>query len=132
MFKKLIMLLVVIFSLSLLGGCGVDNTVAVTPVTWEGNWSNENGSMIATVAEGTITVNIVDTTQESSSLFWKGTFPNTGGSWNITSAGDRTALDSSILGSQETSKDFTYDGKTLYFSFSMMGTTKIIHLKKEA
>lgn len=83
----------------------------------------------ATVKDGTIVVQIVD--GESKSLFWKGTFPNSAQKGDILlSEADVEALSSSIMGSSELVKPFTYEGDEILFEFSMMGTSTVIHVKK--
>jgi len=83
----------------------------------------------ATITAGTIVVQIVD--GESKSLFWKGTFPASAQEGDILlSEADVEALSSSIMGSSELVKPFTYEGDEILFEFSMMGTSTVIRVKK--
>ena len=96
----------------------------------EGVWVSEGDVPFeATVKDGTITVKIVD--GETKSLFWQGTFPATAQEGDILlSDADVEALSSSMMGSSELVKPFTYEGDEINFEFSMMGTSTVIHVKK--
>ena len=96
----------------------------------EGVWVSEGDVPFeATVKSGTITVKIVD--GETKSLFWQGTFPATAQEGDILlSEADVEALSSSLMGSSELVKPFTYEGDEINFEFSMMGTSTVIHVKK--
>lgn len=95
----------------------------------EGVWLSEGGVVEATIGAGAIAVKIVD--GETKSLFWKGTFPNSAQKGDILlSEADVEALSSSIMGSSELVKPFTYEGDEILFEFSMMGTSTVIHVKK--
>jgi len=83
----------------------------------------------ATITADTIVVQIVD--GETKSLFWKGTFPASAQEGDILlSEADVEALSSSMMGSSELVKPFTYEGDVISFEFSMMGTSTVIHVKK--
>ena len=80
----------------------------------------------AVIADNSIEVNIVD--QDTSSLYWKGTFP--AGSETVTSEADTEALSESMLGSQDATKTFTVKDNEISFKITIMGTSKVVHLKK--
>ena len=80
----------------------------------------------AVIADNSIEVNIVD--QDTSSLYWKGTFP--AGSETVTSEADTEALSESMLGSQATTKIFIVKDNEISFKITVMGTSKVVHLKK--
>ena len=101
------------------------------PTSIAGTWASDGDPKFeATITADNIEVHLVD--GETKSLFWKGTFPAsaTEGA-TIQSEGDREALDSSMLGSSETTKPFQFTGDELTFEFSMMGTSTIVHTKKK-
>lgn len=135
--KKFIALLAVVFVGISLSACqssvnGSDASPSKTsasatkeaPVSLNGTWKAEGFE--ATVADDSIVINIIST--DSKSLYWKGTFP--AGTDKVTSVADREALDSSLLGSQDSYKVFLVNGDRITFGMSMMGTTKTIKLEK--
>lgn len=104
-------------------------------VTLDGEWRSETKDGTTMVA--VITGNHIQMTLDSedlSSLYWKGTFPESGDAategMTITSEADTEALAQSITGSQAESKDFTYEDGTLDFEFTVLGSTRTVHLKK--
>lgn len=101
-----------------------NNSANAGPTTTNGIYKADGFE--ATVSDNAIQVDIVD--GDTSSLYWKGTFPSTGE--NVTSDGDVEAMSGSMLGSQDKTKTFTIKDDELSFKFSMMGTTKTIKLKK--
>lgn len=99
------------------------------PVSWNGTWKAEG--MSAVISDNLITISIVD--KDTSSLYWQGDWdsskPATDGT-DMVSIGDVAAMNASMLGSQDDKKAFSFEDDELKFSFSMMGTTKLIRLKK--
>ncbi|QGN58859.1 hypothetical protein [Nostocoides sp. HKS02] len=116
-------LLVLPFALS---ACGPTNSPvkAEKAVSLNGTWKADG--LEAVIAENSVEIHIVD--KDTSSLYWKGTFPT--GSDTVTSVADKEALSSSMLGSQDAEKVFTIKDNEITFKMSMLGTTKTIHLKK--
>lgn len=125
-FRIILVVLLLALTLSACGG-GSDK-----PASLQGKWASDssNGtSMNAVVKNDVIKITIDD--EDSSSLYWQGTFAKTATNGDtIVSKADTAALESSILGSQNKTKAFTYDDGTLTFDMSMMGTTKHVKLSK--
>lgn len=107
---------------------GLSACSSSTPATMEGRWAASRFD--AQVAEGRIKINIVNPKTGSSSLYWDGTAPAVGVEGQFISEANTEALKKSMLGSQDETKTFTYDGDTLSFSFTMMGNTTVIHLDR--
>jgi len=110
-----------------LSGCGPaeSSAAAKAPASHAGTWKADGFE--ATVTASDITINIVGD-DDSKSLYWKGTFHE--GNDVVKSHADREALDASMLGSQDSDKNFAVDDDQIAFEMSMMGTTKTIKLKK--
>lgn len=130
MFKKLVSLFVLFIALVSLPACSSPSTPSA-PFSWNGTWSSEPDSMSAEISNDTIQIDIV--TDDLSGLYWKGTWPSTTEAADgavLTSEGDVDAMFGSLLGSQDTSKEFIYDNGEITFSFSMLGVTKTVRLQK--
>lgn len=76
-------------------------------------------------------IEIILTLDDTSGLYWKGTFesPLTNGQL-VKSTADTEALSASLYGSGSDVKEFTYTGGHLNFTFEIMGTTRTIELTK--
>lgn len=94
--------------------------------SFDGKWHAQNFD--ATIKGNHIEIQLKY--DDSSSLYWQGTFPQDTDAREITSVADKKALDASILGSQDNSKVFAFDHGELTFEMSMLGTTRTVHLKK--
>ena len=107
------------------------------PADLTGTWkqTNPNSSdtwMEATVSDGVIEIDWV--TQDSRSLYWKGTYeaPTKAGDWKWTSQGDTAAMEQSLLGSQDATKDFTYTkANGISWQASAMGVTTTVKTAKQ-
>jgi hypothetical protein len=128
-------IMLVIFSLFIFSFSACGGSETSEPVTLDGAWtesSNDDVKFVATITDNRIEMTI--DSEDSSSLYWKGTFPESGVTasegMKITSKADEEALAESFTGSQAKSKVFTYEDGTLDFEFTIMGTTRVIHLKK--
>ncbi|MBK8748789.1 MAG: hypothetical protein IPM04_13275 [Saprospiraceae bacterium] len=106
------------------GGSDAAPAKADKQVSLNGTWKADGFE--AVIADNSIEVNIVD--QDTSSLYWKGTFP--AGSETVTSEADTEALSESMLGSQDATKTFTVKDNEISFKITIMGTSKVVHLKK--
>lgn len=118
--------ILVVFSLA---NCSADEPApakTVMPADINGTWTGDIFS--ATIDGNSIVVYIVD--NESKSLYWKGTFPAIQEN-KVTSAGDRETMDGSLMGSGDAEKVFDVSDGQVSFDFTMMGTTKTVHLSKE-
>jgi hypothetical protein len=69
---------------------------------------------------------------DATGTFWDGTFDtsSTLDSFTVVSDPDLEHLNTSILGSSEDSKEFTYKNGDLSFQFSMLGLNTTVHLSK--
>lgn len=97
-----------------------------------GTWTAKG--MSALIQPGTIEVDM--TSPDSSALYWKGTFRTepfkaTLSDVEIHSEGDLSAMQASLFGSQDPTKTFVYRMGELTFKMTMLGTTQVIHLKKQ-
>lgn len=106
------------------------------PVHFDGTWSAQvNAStFVATIANDTIEIQWQN--NDSSGLYWKGSFPrplnaSKGGSFDVLSIGDTAAMQESLLGSGDTTKTFTYENRTLNFQMTVLGVTQTVHLEKK-
>lgn len=95
------------------------------PASLNGTWKADGFQ--AQIAENSIEVNIVG--DETSSLYWKGTFPS--GKDIVKSVADKEALESSLLGSQDSEKVFTVTNDEIVFKITMLGTSMMVHLQKQ-
>ena len=85
------------------------------PADLTGTWKQTNSGstdswMEAEITADTITVQWVSDNGDTKSLYWKGSYnaPDKAGDWKWTSQGDTAAMQASLLGSQDATKDFTY------------------------
>ncbi|MBT1182099.1 hypothetical protein JS531_09105 [Bifidobacterium sp. CP2] len=152
--KKTIAIVASIAMLAGLTACGDTDTTASTPAKsesssktqetpkpqpadltgiWKQTNSNSNDSyMQAEITDGSIQVYFVGT--DAKSLYWKGTYeaPTEAGDWKWTSQGDSAAMSSSLLGSQDSTKDFTYsEADGVSWQTTMMGTTVTVKTQKQ-
>lgn len=105
----------------------VDSTTKA--LVMDGVWESDSDPKFkALIRNGVIEINIV--AEDTTTLYWKGTFPWTPDATEIKSMADRAALDPSMFGSGEESKTFVYRGSQLDFDFTIMGTKTTIELEK--
>ena len=105
-------------------------------VSFDGTWSAplDNGAkMTAVIVNNTIEVQW--DTEDTKALYWKGTFnAPVGATWDtnfvVTSQGDTGTMETSLMASQDSTKKFTYNGKTLNYELRMMGVTRTVRLTK--
>lgn len=158
MFRNSVITFLILFSFILLtSGCGgSDSNESTEPVavnsepntsepitqeddedavTLDGEWRSETKdgtTMVATITDNQIKMSF--DSEDLSSLYWLGTFPESGETATegmiVTSEADIEALEQSITGSQSKTKDFTYTDGTLDFEFTVLGSTRTVHLKK--
>jgi hypothetical protein len=75
-----------------------------------------------------VTMNLRDT----SGLYWAGTFSSlVDGKTDIYSQADVEILKSSLLGSMDKQKEFTYENDGITFKFGMANTERFVRLTKE-
>lgn len=99
----------------------------------QSNPISEDSYQQATVTTDTITVEWVTDGGDTTSTYWVGTFeaptdasePHT---W--TSQRDAAATDSALLASTDETKEFTYEGDTISYKVSALGTTTTVDLNR--
>ena len=119
-----------------LGACGnASDAKTADTGTWKQTNSGSTDSwMEAEITADTITVQWVSDNGDTKSLYWKGSYnaPDKAGDWKWTSQGDTAAMQASLLGSQDATKDFTYtkaDGVS--WETTAMGTTTVVKTAKQ-
>lgn len=99
-----------------------------------GTWATTSGTpgFEATVSEDEIEIYIL-LEDGSKGLYWLGTFeiPTGIAEFDVNSAADVDALNSSLFGSGAEEKTFTYDGNNLLFEFEVMGIISDVELVKQ-
>jgi hypothetical protein len=115
---------------------GVVPVAAATMVDMNGTWNQTDESsitMTATITGGKISIDM--NTGDTSGVYWLGTFPVgkiLADGFTVTSAGDTQAMESDLYASQDSTKTFTYKNGVLSFQFSILGTTRTVHLQRSA
>lgn len=126
MYRKLFAAIAVLALAISVSSCSSSN--ASESMSFAGTWTNADDTMSATISDSNIEIFLVG--QDAKVLYWKGTFPKLATGDDIVSEADREALDASIAGSQDSTKDFHYEDGKLSFSMSMMGVTKTVELER--
>jgi len=106
--------------------------LSFTGTTWVGKVNASTFS--ATILENDIEITWKN--EESSALYWKGTFPtplnaHLGDMFTVKSVGNTEAMGQSLLGSQDEFKVFTYENRLLKFQMTVMGVTQTVSLEKQ-
>lgn len=99
----------------------------------QSNSVSEDSYQQATITADAITVEWVSDGGNTTSIYWIGTFQApTDGSEQYTwsSQRDAAATDSALMASTDDTKDFTYEGDTISYKVSALGTTTTVELKK--
>ena len=99
----------------------------------QSNPTSEDSYQQATITSDTITIEWVTDGGDTTSTYWVGTFeapidasePHT---W--TSQRDAAATDSALLASTDDTKEFTYEGDTISYKVSALGTTTTVDLNR--
>ena len=156
--KKAIALLVAAMLLTGLSACGGSTTADAPaksdgtsktetnkeepkpqPADLTGTWKQTNSGstdswMEAEITADTITVQWVSDNGDTKSLYWKGSYnaPDKAGDWKWTSQGDTAAMQASLLGSQDATKDFTYsEADGVSWETTALGTTITVKTVKQ-
>ena len=102
--------------------------------TWkQSNPTSEDSYQQATITTDTITVEWVTDGGDTTSIYWVGTFeaPTEASEPYIwTSQRDAAATDSALLASTDDTKEFTYEGDTISYKVSALGTTTTVDLNR--
>ena len=147
--KKSIASIALVSVLALTGCSGTGNTAAGaadSKATQEapkvpdliGSWKQSNPSSEKSYQQATVTadkrtIEWVSDGGNTTSIYWIGTFAgptsaNEPYSW--TSTRDVEATKSSLLASSDATKEFKYEGGTISYKVSALGTTTTVNLKK--
>lgn len=126
MYPKFAVLLIALIALSL-SACGGPSSS--DPDSLSGIWKSDSPSMTAHISNNQIEIDL--TGDGSSALYWKGTIPASAVNGSqLVSDGDTAAMDASLMGSGDDSKQFVYKDGKLQFAFSIMGVTRTIELEQ--
>lgn len=147
--KKLIAPIAIAAVLALTGCGGADATptgdagpTAVEEVpsapdltgAWQqSNSASEDSYQQAKITADAITVEWVADGGDTTSIYWVGTFEaptDASDPYTWTSQRDAAATDSALLASTDDTKEFAYEGDTISYKVSALGTTKTVDLKK--
>jgi hypothetical protein len=122
--------IILAMSLSACGDSSSSKPVApAKPQSMTGTWQSTNPPMTAHISNGQIEINVIE--NDPDGLYWKGTFDTSiaDGS-TFVSKGDTAAMGASMMGSEDSTKSFTYQNGELSYTFGMRGKTYSVHLKR--
>ncbi|WP_167043479.1 hypothetical protein [Salinibacterium sp. ZJ454] len=152
--KKLIAPIGLAIALALTGCAGTTTTTTTTTTTdaaaskpveeapqapnlagaWkQSNSASEDSYQQATITADTITVEWVADGGDTTSTYWVGTFEAPADAtepYTWTSQRDAAATDSALLASTDDTKEFTYEGGTVSYKVSALGTTTTVDLQQ--
>jgi len=100
----------------------------------QSNPASESSYQQARITADTITVEWVSDGGDTTSTYWVGTFEapaDATGPYTWTSQRDVAATESALLASTDDTKDFTYEGDTISYKVSALGTTTKVKLQKD-
>jgi hypothetical protein len=100
----------------------------------QNNPNSEKSFQQATITADTIAVDWVTDGGNTTSIYWVGTFKaptSSDGPYTWISQRDAAATKSALLASSDATKEFTYDGDTISYKVSAMGTSTTVKLKKK-
>jgi hypothetical protein len=99
----------------------------------QSNSKSEKSYQQATITGGKMTIEWVTDGGDTTSIYWVGTFAgptNASEPYTWTSKRDVAATKSALLASTDDTKEFKYEGGTISYKVSMLGTTTTVNLKK--
>jgi hypothetical protein len=99
----------------------------------QSNPASEKSYQQATITADAITVEWVTDGGNTTSIYWVGTFEapsDSSGPYTWTSQRDAAATKTALLASTDATKEFTYEGDTISYKVSALGTTTTVKLKK--
>lgn len=99
----------------------------------QSNSKSEDSYQQATITADTMTVEWVADGGETRSIYWVGTFEaptDATEPYTWTSTKDAEATASALLASSEDTKQFTFEGDTISYELSALGTTMTVKLAK--
>ena len=109
------------------------------PLNLTGQWTQTNSKSAdayqeATVAADRIEINWVNAAEDTTAVYWAGTYtPPTddADSYSWESQADIVALKNALLGSQDPTKTFSYQGGVLSYELSAMGVTMTVEMQRQ-
>lgn len=99
----------------------------------QSNPNSEKSYQQATITADKMTVEWVTDGGNTTSIYWVGTFAaptDASEPYTWTSKRDAAATKSALLASSDATKDFKYEGGTISYKVSALGTTTTVNLKK--
>jgi hypothetical protein len=128
--KYFLALLLVPFAL-ILTGCSTPTPSSTEPTSLSGDWAYSSDSTKFTGTVSGDDIEIYLTLDDSTGLYWSGTFQDEAvNGEKISSDADVAALETSLFGSLDEKKDFVFKDGALVFEFTILGVTQDIQLKK--
>lgn len=135
--KKKVIIALAVLAVFCVALCGCTKE----PPDLSGTWKqvNSNSDEVwqeATIdsSAGTITIYYVMNSGDTRTLYWAGTFTaptNADEPYKWTSTKDAAQTDKSLLGSQDATKDFTYENNQIVYNSSLMGVDSTNRLEKQ-
>lgn len=103
------------------------HAVRTSTVSYDGTWTAKSDPNFVATIHGN-NVKIVLTSDDTSGLYWSGTFP--AGGETITSKAHTKELEDSLFGSTSATKTFIVKEDALQFTFEILGTSRVVTLTK--
>jgi hypothetical protein len=140
--KIVIGVLFIVIGLGFIAGCtgekaphaklASNQTTQLTGTWTDDKDPNQGASKIQAVIRGSV-IQVTLSDQDTSALYWKGSFPKTSasGTETLVSTGDMKANKSSVIADWTKTKTFVYKDGELTFDLKMMGVTRHVHLQKK-
>ncbi|MBP2215968.1 hypothetical protein [Arthrobacter sp. CAN_C5] len=101
--------------------------------TWtQSNSNSEDSYQQATITDDTISIDWVSDGGDTTAIYWIGTFEEPADAEETfawTSIRDAEATDMAILAATSDDKEFTYEGDTITYEVSALGTTTKVALR---
>ena len=106
------------------------------PADLTGEWGQEGASessMSATITADTISIDWVNSKENTTAVYWVGTYqaPSEPGDFTWTSTRNEEATNSALLASTDPTKEFSFAGDKVSYKVTMMGVTKTISLVRK-
>lgn len=127
--KRSIAALLIPVALILAGCSAAPSSTEPTDLTGDWSYSKDSVAFEATV-EGDV-IEVYLTLDDTEGLYWTGTFQEEAVDGEvISSTADTDALDASLYGSMDGSKDFIFKNGELTYEFTILGTVTEVVLKR--
>lgn len=123
----LVGVLIAVGAVLLYEGNSESHAVRTSAVSYNGTWTAKGDPKFVAKIQGN-NVKIVLISDDTSGLYWSGTFP--AGGETITSKANIKELEDSLFGSTSATKTFTVKDDALQFTFEILGTNRVVTLTK--